>query len=193
MPEARAVARSIRESNGGMRGVMALAFELPGGRLQLSMNLFRIDETAPQAVVDELQRRGVQVGAQEIVGLCPAVAANEAAAGRILEARIGAAVAREGARRCLELGGEELAALARRLQHEASDLADLDCERASLLAGGERCAALGPVLGAAEVLDPELAALALVAARGFRDALDPSTMSSYRARVLALDRRLLET
>src|SRR5436305_867608 len=83
----RALARSIREANGGMRGVMALAFELPGGRLQLSMNLFRIDETTPQAVVDELQRRGLHVGGQEIVGLCPAAAANEAAAGRLLEAR----------------------------------------------------------------------------------------------------------
>jgi len=40
---ARAVARSIRESAAGLRGVQALAFELPGERVQLSMNLFRID------------------------------------------------------------------------------------------------------------------------------------------------------
>jgi glutamate formiminotransferase len=188
--EARALARSIRESSGGMRGVMALPFELPRGRVQLSMNLFRIDQTTPQAVVDELMRRGVRVGEQEVVGLCPAVAANEAASGRILEARMGSAVAREGARRCLEVGGEELAALAVRLQHEASDLAGLDSEQASLLAGGERCAAIGPVLEAAGVLSPELAALAQVAARGFRDALEPKTVSTYQARVEALDRRL---
>src|SRR5579859_4697096 len=190
VPEARALARSIRESNGGMRGVMALAFELPGGRLQLSMNLFRIDETAPQDVVDELTRRGVHVGGQEVVGLCPAVAANQAASGRLLEARVGSAVAREGARRCLELGGEEPAALAVRLQHEASELADLDCEQTSLIAGGERCAALAPVLRAAGVLNAELAALAQVAARGFREALDPTTLASFEARVQALDRRL---
>ena len=190
VPEARAVARSIRESAGGMRGVMAMAFELPGGRLQLSMNLFRIDETSPQDVVDELTRLGFQVGAQEIVGLSPAVAANQAASGRLLEARIGSAVAREGARRCLEVGGEEPAALAVRLQHEATELADLDCGQDSLLAGGERCAALAPVLRAAGVLDAELAALAQVAARGFRDALDPTTLSSFEARVEALDRRL---
>jgi glutamate formiminotransferase / 5-formyltetrahydrofolate cyclo-ligase len=188
VPEARALARSIRESNGGMRGVMALAFELPGGRLQLSMNLFRIDETSPQDVADELTRQGVHVAAQEVVGLCPAVAANQAASGRLLEARVGSTVAREGARRCLELGGEEPAALAVRLQHEASELADLDCEQTSLLVGGERCAALGRVLQAAGVLDAELAALARIAARGFRDALDPTTVSSYEARVLALDR-----
>jgi glutamate formiminotransferase len=191
VPEARALARSIRESSGGMRGVMALVFELPGGRIQLSMNLFRIDETSPQDVVDELRRRGVRLGRQELVGLCPAVAAHEAAFGRLLEARMGAAVAREGARRCVELGGEEAAALAARLQREASELADLDGGQASLLAGGERCAALGLVLKAAGVLDTELEALAQVAARGFRDALDPTTVSSFQARVQALDRRLL--
>lgn len=190
LTDARALARSIRESDGGMRGVMAMVFELSGGRLQLSMNLFRIEETAPQAVVDELMRRGVQVGGQEIVGLCPAAAANQAASGRILEARIGSAVARAGARRCLQLGGEEPAALARRLQHEAADLAALDFQQTSLLAGGERCAALGPVLEAASALDPELDTLARVAARGFRDALDQTTVSSYSARVQALDRRL---
>jgi hypothetical protein len=70
------------------------------------------------------------------------------------------------------------------------ELAELDAVQASLLAGGERCAALGPVLEAAGVLDPELAALAQVAARGFRQSLDPTTASAYQARVEALDRRL---
>ena len=190
VPEARALARSIREANGGMRGVMALAFELPGGRLQLSMNLFRIDETTPQAVVDELQRRGVRVGGQEIVGLCPAAAANEAAAGRLLEARLGSAVARAGARRCLQAGGEELAALATRLQHEAAGLADLGVDQESLLSGAERCAALGPVLAAAGVLDDELEGMAGVAAGGLRSAIGSPTETAYAARLQALDRRL---
>jgi len=82
---ARALARSIRESGAGLRGVQALAFELPGRRVQLSMNLFRVDETTPADVVAELERRGVSVGAQQIVGLCPAVAANRAADNRLLE------------------------------------------------------------------------------------------------------------
>jgi len=190
VPEARALARSIRESNGGMPGVMALAFELPGGRLQLSMNLFRIDETSPQAVVDELLRRGVHVGGQEIVGLCPAVAANEAAAGRLLEARLGSAVARAGARRFLEAGGEELAALATRLLHEAAGLAELGVDQESLLSGAERCAALGPVLAAAGLLDDELAALAREASGGLRTAIRHTTETAYTARLQALDRRL---
>jgi glutamate formiminotransferase / 5-formyltetrahydrofolate cyclo-ligase len=188
--EARALARSIRESGGGMRGVMALAFELPGGRLQLSMNLFRVDETPPQAVVDELRGRGVGVGEQQIVGLCPAVAAGDAASGRLLEGHLGSAVAREGARLCLGLGGEEPVALATRLQYEALGLADLRVDQESLLAGAERCAALGPVLKAAGVLDGELAAMARVAATGLRRAINPTTESAYLDRVEALDRRL---
>ncbi len=188
--EARALARSIRESGGAMRGVMALVFELPGGRLQLSMNLFRIDETPPQAVVDELARRGVKLGEQQIVGLCPAIAANAAAAGRLLEGHIGSATARAGAKRCLELGGEELVALATKLQHEAHGLADLGVDQDSLLAGAERCAALAPVLGAAGVLDDELAAMGRVAAGGLRRAIDRATEDAYPDRIQALDRRL---
>jgi len=52
------------------------------------------------AVVAELVRRGVAVGEQQIVGLCPATAASEVAAGRLLEGRLAAAAAQEGASRC---------------------------------------------------------------------------------------------
>src|SRR5438477_3511046 len=88
--EARALARSLREARSGMRGVQALVFELPGDRLQLSMNLFRVSETPPAAVIQELRRRGAVLGEQQVVGLSPAAAADSAANGRILEARIGA-------------------------------------------------------------------------------------------------------
>src|SRR5207249_3896998 len=71
---ARALARAIRESADGLRGVQALAFELPGDRVQLSMNLFRVDEATPSDVIAELERRGVAMGAQQVVGLCPAAA-----------------------------------------------------------------------------------------------------------------------
>ncbi|HKW60211.1 MAG TPA: glutamate formiminotransferase, partial [Candidatus Dormibacteraeota bacterium] len=87
---ARALARSVRESNAGLRGVQALAFQLSGERVQLSMNLFRLDETTPADVMAELDRRGVSSGAQQVVGLCPAFAANQAAAGRVLEGRVAA-------------------------------------------------------------------------------------------------------
>jgi glutamate formiminotransferase len=187
---ARALARSLRESGAGMRGVQALVFELPGGRVQLSMNLFRVDETPPAVVVGELVRRGVRVGEQQVVGLCPAIAAGEVAAGRLLEGRLAGAAARTGATRCRDLGGEELVALAVRLEREAEGLAGLGVAQEELLAGAERAAALVPVLRVAGVLDAELEAMLGAAARGLRAAISPSTTSAYPERINALDARL---
>lgn len=186
--EARALARALRESEGGLRGVQALVFELPGGRVQLSMNLFRTDEASPDAVISELRRRGVVVGEQQIVGLCPAAAASEAAAGRILEARIGSAVAREAALRAAT--DEEGRALGRRLEAEATGLAAMNASQEELLAGAERCGALPPVLRAAGLLNAELDSMARLAARGLRRALAEATLSRYPERLEALDRRL---
>jgi glutamate formiminotransferase len=187
---ARALARSLRESHAGMRGVQTLVFELSGARVQLSMNLFRIDETPPAAVVAELVRRGVTVGEQQLVGLCPAIAASEVAAGRLLEARLAAAAARAGAVRCREHRDEEHVALAVRLVREAEGLAILGVDQRELLAGAERAAALVPVLRSAEVLDGELEAMLGAASRGLRAAISATTRSSYEARIHALDARL---
>lgn len=172
MRAARALARSLRESAGGMRGVQALVFDLPGDVLQLSLNLFRLDETPPSAVIAELERRGVDVGPQEVIGLCPAAVAVPAAAGRLLEARLAAAAARRGAQLCAALSDEEHTRLGGRLEEEAAELAALGIDRADLLAGAERTVALVPVLRAAGVLVPELEAMLEVAARGLRSALD---------------------
>jgi glutamate formiminotransferase / 5-formyltetrahydrofolate cyclo-ligase len=188
---ARALARSLRESGAGLRGVQALAFELPGRRVQLSMNLFRVDETTTSDVVGELERRGVAVGAQQIVGLCPAVAANPAADGRLLEGRLASSSAEAGAQRCEERGGEEMTALASRLHREASDLAHLRADQDEFLSGAERAAALVYVLRAARVEDPEVEELLGVAATGLRRAISSATESFYRARVEALDARLV--
>jgi glutamate formiminotransferase len=188
--EARQLTHSIRERSGGMRGVQALLFELPGGRLQLSMNLFRVDETPPAAVVEELQRRGAVIGEQQVVGLCPAIAAGEAAGGRLLEARLGAAAARAGAARSRAKGGFELEALARRLEREGESLAKLGPAQDEMLGGAERCAALVPVLTAAGLPEVEIFALARVAAAGFRAALQAPTEQQFPDRIAALDRRL---
>jgi len=187
---ARALARSLRESEAGMRGVQALVFQLSGGRIQLSMNLFRVDQTSPAAVVDELVRRGIRVGDQELVGLCPAIAANEVAAGRLLEGRLAAAAARAGAAKCRASGDEEHVALAGRLEREAEGLAALGVDQQDLLAGAERTAALTPVLRVANVLDEELESMLDAAARGLRAAINPATQSAYTARMAALDMRL---
>jgi glutamate formiminotransferase len=168
---ARALARSLRESATGMRGVQALVFELPGGRVQLSMNLFRVDETSPAAVVAELVRRGVVLGEQQLVGLCPAIAADQVAAGRLLEGRLAGAVARAGAMRSREQGDEEHVALAARLEREAEGLASLGVTQEELVAGAERAAALAPALRVAQVLDAELEAMLGTAAGGLRAAI----------------------
>jgi hypothetical protein len=189
---ARALARSLRESGGGMRGVQALVFELPRGVLQLSLNLVRLDETPPAAVIAELERRNVQLGPQQVIGLCPAAVAAPAAAGRLLEARLAAASARRGAHLCAALADDEHVRLGGRLEKEAGELARTGIDQGDLLAGAERAAALVRVLRAAGVLSPELEAMLEVAARGLRSALDRDTLSRQTTRVGALDRRLGE-
>jgi len=188
--EARDLARSLRESSRGLRGVQALAFELPRGRVQLSMNLFRLDETPPSAVMAELERRGVTIASQQVIGLCPAGVANDAAAGRLLEARLAAASARRGAELCAALADNEHVKLAGRLEREADSLARTGIDQDELLAAAERAAALVPVLTAAGVLGDELGSMLGIAARGMRSALHPETLKRYSARAGALDRRL---
>lgn len=193
---ARALARSLRESAGGMRGVQALVFELtrgvaaPRARVQLSMNLFRLDETPPTAVVAELARRGVEVGPQQVIGLCPAAVRTEAAAGRLLEARLAAAAARSAAKLSTAHADDEHTRLSGRLEKEGAELARTGIDQGELLAGAERAAALVPVLRAADVLLPELEAMLDVAARGLRSALDSDTLSRHTTRIGTLDRRL---
>jgi hypothetical protein len=179
-----------------MRGVQALVFELPRGvvasheRLQLSMNLFRLDETTPSAVVAELLKRGVEVGPQQMIGLCPVAVRTEAATGRLLEARLAAAAAQSGAKLSAAQADEEHTRLGARLETEAADLARTGIDQGELLAGAERAAALVPVLRAAGVLLPELEVMLEVAARGLRSALDRDTLSRHTTRIGALDRRL---
>jgi glutamate formiminotransferase / 5-formyltetrahydrofolate cyclo-ligase len=184
---ARALARSLRESAGGMRGVQALVFELPGGRVQLSTHLFRLGECKPADLVAELERRGVELGRQEVVGLCPAAAALPAAAGRVLEARLAGAASRAGAVKSRHLGGEEHVLLARRLESEAQLLDGLGVDQEALLSGAERAAALKRVLRAGQALDRELGAMLDTAAAGLRSALSPATVAAHRLRIAALD------
>ena len=186
---ARAIARALRESAGGLRGVQALVFVLPGRRVQLSTNLFRLDEASLQLVIDELVRRGVTLGPQQVVGLCPAFVANEAASGRLVEARVAAAAARAGASRCSDRGGEEMDALARRLGREADSLARLASGQEDLLAGAERALALAAVLRAAHVLDAELTEMLWLAGQGLRRAVTEETARRFSDRIEAFARQ----
>jgi glutamate formiminotransferase len=76
---ARAIARSIRESSGGLPAVQARGFRTADPNIvQVSMNLLDTRRT-PMAVVfervrDEAARVGVDVHASELVGMAPAEA-----------------------------------------------------------------------------------------------------------------------
>jgi glutamate formiminotransferase len=81
---AKAVAKAVRERDGGLKGVRALGFAIDGGRrAQVSMNLVDI-EAAPLDLVlarvrGEVARQGAAISGCEIVGLVPEVALRDAA------------------------------------------------------------------------------------------------------------------
>jgi glutamate formiminotransferase len=73
---ARAIARAVRERDGGLPGVRALGFMLASrGRAQVSMNLVDLAATGLEAAITavrtEAEQRGVHVAAVELVGLVP--------------------------------------------------------------------------------------------------------------------------
>lgn len=83
---ARQIARTVRESSGGLRGVKALGFYLEHrGMVQVSTNVTRLDETSPGDVLDavwlEAERIGVRVVSTEVIGHLPRMAL----AGRTLQ------------------------------------------------------------------------------------------------------------
>jgi glutamate formiminotransferase len=100
---AQAIARVIRERDGGFPGVRALGLELPqAGHAQVSMNVEDWEASALHEIVAAIEReaaaRGVEVAGAELVGLMPAGAAAAAAgaalridgfdASRLLELRL---------------------------------------------------------------------------------------------------------
>src|SRR5207249_2094681 len=77
------------------------------------------------------------------------------------------------------------------LRKGAGELARVAVEQDAGLAGAERAAALIQVLEAAHVLDVELAGLLGAAARGLRAAVSSASEAVHRARIEALDARLV--
>lgn len=82
---AKAIARSVREANGGLPGVRAIGLAIgDGDQVQVSMNLTDFRRTgllaALRAVREEAGRLGVEVAGSQIIGLVPAEAIAEAVA-----------------------------------------------------------------------------------------------------------------
>ncbi len=85
LESAKAIARAVRQSNGGLAHVQAIAVPLVGRQqVQVAMNLVNIDETpvhaAFEAVRREADHRGVRVTGSELIGLVPRRALLEAEA-----------------------------------------------------------------------------------------------------------------
>ena len=88
LEQAREVAASVRERDGGFPGVRALGLDLPqAGVVQVSMNVEDYEAAALHEIVERIRReasaRGAEVLGSELVGLMPAGAAL-AAAGTML-------------------------------------------------------------------------------------------------------------
>jgi glutamate formiminotransferase len=89
LEDAAAIARSIRERNGGFRGLRALALALPRrGALQISMNLENPGATtSPLAVfrrIEELAaERGGSIARTEVIGMIPEPLVFSAASDRL--------------------------------------------------------------------------------------------------------------
>jgi glutamate formiminotransferase len=184
--EGRRLAAAMRE----LPGVQALAFPLPGGRKQVSMNLTRLDETGVAAAHDRLSELAGRPGEPERVGLCPAAAAGPGCDGRLLEARLAAQAARLAAAAAEGRGEAEPALLAVRLRATAGSLGALAAGQESVLSGAEQAAALPGTLRAGGLLTPDLEALLGVAAAGLRRAVAPATAARFPGRVDLIDRWL---
>ena len=79
---AKEIARSIRESNGGLPAVRAIGFAVPErGAVTVSMNLVDSDVTSPRVAFERVRdlaaERGMEVRSSEIVGLVPRAALGE--------------------------------------------------------------------------------------------------------------------
>ena len=104
---ARSIAKTIRQSNGGLPHVKAIGVELASrGLVQVSMNLtdYRVTpvHVALQAVAKEAAAHGVEIVESELIGLIPQAALDHAAAAtlrldrfdstQVLETRIADAI-----------------------------------------------------------------------------------------------------
>jgi glutamate formiminotransferase len=88
LPDAREIARRIRERDGGFPGLRALALELPQtGRVQISMNLERLHATSALDVLRRIEALAADHGAEvvetEVIGMLPDELLLHAAADRL--------------------------------------------------------------------------------------------------------------
>ena len=80
----KAIAAELRERNGGLPGIRALAFRLDDGCVQLSFNITQYRATSPlrlrQSAAAAAAKRGIALGNGELIGLLPRAALDDAVA-----------------------------------------------------------------------------------------------------------------
>lgn len=112
LPVAKAVAKAVRGSSGGLKGVKGLGLEVDG-QAQVSMNLVDLDATplhrAYEMVKMEAEAQGVTPTWSEIVGLVPERALFEAAARHLRWTGYTPEAVLERKVRAAAAGGESLA------------------------------------------------------------------------------------
>ena len=81
---ARAIAAAVRERDGGLRTLRALAFTLESGRVQVSLNVTDVGATPLYRVVELIAvlaaERGIKLARSELVGCVPRAAVEATAA-----------------------------------------------------------------------------------------------------------------
>jgi glutamate formiminotransferase/glutamate formiminotransferase/formiminotetrahydrofolate cyclodeaminase len=87
--DAKAIAKAVRESSGGLPAVRAIGFEVPErGGVTVSMNLVDFEVTGIRAAFDAVAtmaaERAMEVVSSEIVGLVPRAALAEGDAEHVL-------------------------------------------------------------------------------------------------------------
>ncbi|MEO6836279.1 MAG: glutamate formimidoyltransferase [Candidatus Tumulicola sp.] len=81
---AQSIARTVRERDGGLRGLRALAFPRGGGRVQISLNVTDFYGTPLYRIVELIARlaaeRGIELTGSELIGCLPLAAVEATAA-----------------------------------------------------------------------------------------------------------------
>jgi glutamate formiminotransferase len=81
---ARAIARALRERDGGLCGLRALAFPIGPGRVQVSLNVTDFRRTPLYRIVELIRRlaaqRGIELRGSELIGCLPLAAVEASAA-----------------------------------------------------------------------------------------------------------------
>jgi glutamate formiminotransferase len=80
---AKAIARSVRERSGGLRGLRALGLRLSEGVVQVSLNVTDVDATPLYRIVELIARlaakNDVAIRRSELIGLIPRTAVETSA------------------------------------------------------------------------------------------------------------------